>query len=118
MVWFIRGRIVGEEGNPISRFLVWLYRPVVRWALNLRWLTLLLALMVLAMTWYPFSRIGSEFMPPLEVRPLPAGRRPGGRWSIQQARIRPPEALQGTGRTGESGPRGGPKADGDQRDQG
>jgi Cu(I)/Ag(I) efflux system membrane protein CusA/SilA len=65
MVWFIRGRIVSEQGNPISRFLVWLYRPAVRWALDLRWLTLLLALIVLAVTWYPLSRIGSEFMPPL-----------------------------------------------------
>lgn len=65
MVWFIRGRIAPEHRHPISRFFSWLYRPFANLALRFKWLTLLLALVVLAATWYPLNRIGSEFMPPL-----------------------------------------------------
>jgi Cu(I)/Ag(I) efflux system membrane protein CusA/SilA len=65
MVWFIRGKIAAENRNPISRFFSWIYRPFLNFVLRFRWLTLLLALAVLAITWFPLSRIGSEFMPPL-----------------------------------------------------
>ena len=54
-----------SSGIPISRFFSWLYRPFVRFVLRFRWLTLLLALAILGVTWFPLSRIGSEFMPPL-----------------------------------------------------
>jgi len=65
MVWFIRGKIPEEKKNPINRFLIWAYQPVVKLALRFKWLTLLAALVVLAVTWFPFSKLGSEFMPPL-----------------------------------------------------
>ena len=65
MVWFIRGKIPDESKNPINRFLVWIYRPLVRLVLRYRWTTLLIAAAVLALTWFPHTRIGSEFMPPL-----------------------------------------------------
>jgi copper/silver efflux system protein len=65
MVWFIRGKIAPEHRHPISRFFGWLYRPFVSFVLRFRWLTLLLALVVLVATWYPLQHIGSEFMPPL-----------------------------------------------------
>jgi Cu(I)/Ag(I) efflux system membrane protein CusA/SilA len=65
MVWFIRGKIAAENRNPISRFFSWIYRPFLNFVLRFKWLTLLLALAVLAITWFPLSRIGSEFMPPL-----------------------------------------------------
>jgi Cu(I)/Ag(I) efflux system membrane protein CusA/SilA len=65
MVWFIRGKIPSETSNPISRFLIWIYRPLVRLVLRYRWTTLVLAALVLALTWFPHTRIGSEFMPPL-----------------------------------------------------
>lgn len=65
MVWFIRGRIPGESKNPISRFLIWIYQPLVRLVLRHRWATLLIAAGVLVLTLIPHSRIGSEFMPPL-----------------------------------------------------
>ena len=64
MVWFIRGKIAAENRNPISRFFSWIYRPFLNFVLRFKWLTLLLALAVLAITWFPLSRIGSEFMPP------------------------------------------------------
>ncbi|MDR1708133.1 MAG: CusA/CzcA family heavy metal efflux RND transporter [Candidatus Accumulibacter sp.] len=62
---FIRGKILPEMKNPLNRLLIWLYRPII--AVVLRWkiLTLLLALAALAATYYPATRLGSEFMPTL-----------------------------------------------------
>ncbi len=65
MLLFVRGRITPEKRNPVNRFLIWLYRPFVNFVLRFRWLTLLAALLVLAATIYPFMKLGSEFMPPL-----------------------------------------------------
>jgi copper/silver efflux system protein len=65
MAWLIRGKITPETKNPINRFLIWVYQPFVNFALRFRWLTLFLALVVLALTYIPFSRLGKEFMPPL-----------------------------------------------------
>jgi Cu(I)/Ag(I) efflux system membrane protein CusA/SilA len=50
---------------PINRFLIWGYQPVVKFVLRFRSWTLLLALSVLAPTIYPFTKLGKEFMPPL-----------------------------------------------------
>ena len=66
MGYFIRGRILPEEKNPINRVLIWLYRPVLRWALKLRWLVLAAAVAILVVTYIPYSRLGSEFIPPLD----------------------------------------------------
>ncbi|MGA8657970.1 MAG: CusA/CzcA family heavy metal efflux RND transporter [Chthoniobacterales bacterium] len=65
MTWLIRGKIIPEIKNPINRFLIWVYRPVVNFVLRFRWLTILLSLLVLGLTYIPFSRLGKEFMPPL-----------------------------------------------------
>jgi len=65
MTWLIRGKLVPETKNPINRLLIWAYQPFVNFVLRFRWLTLGLALIVLALTYIPFSRLGKEFMPPL-----------------------------------------------------
>jgi len=65
MLLWIRGRITPEFKNPVNRLLIWLYRPCVNFVLRFRWLTLALALLVLAATVYPFQKLGKEFMPPL-----------------------------------------------------
>jgi copper/silver efflux system protein len=65
MVLLIRGRITTENKNPVNRLLIWLYRPVAHFVLRFRWLTLLLALGVMAATIIPLRRLGGEFMPPL-----------------------------------------------------
>jgi len=65
MLLFIRGRIVPEEKNPVSRVLIWLYRPVIAFVLRWKKLTIAFALLVLAVTAYPLSKLGSEFMPTL-----------------------------------------------------
>jgi len=58
-------KIISEKKNPISRILIRIYLPVIRVVLKWRKITILIALIALAVTWYPMSRIGSEFMPPL-----------------------------------------------------
>ncbi|MFN7573187.1 MAG: efflux RND transporter permease subunit [Betaproteobacteria bacterium] len=63
MVYLIRGRILPEEKNPISRVLIAAYRPVIRGVLRARWLTVALAAAVAAASAIPASRLGTEFMP-------------------------------------------------------
>ena len=65
MVLFIRGRILPEHKNPLNRFLIWIYRPIIATVLRWKQLTLLVALAVLALSILPASRLGSEFMPTL-----------------------------------------------------
>jgi Cu(I)/Ag(I) efflux system membrane protein CusA/SilA len=62
---FIRGRILPEQRNPITRFLIWLYRPAIQKVLKYKKLTLVIALLALVSALYPMKRLGSEFMPPL-----------------------------------------------------
>jgi Cu(I)/Ag(I) efflux system membrane protein CusA/SilA len=66
MAWFIRGRIRPEEANPLNRFLIAAYKPLLAAALKAPWLVLLAAVLVLVATAYPASRLGAEFMPPLD----------------------------------------------------
>ena len=65
MVLLIRGRIQPEAKNPVNRFLIALYLPVVRWVLRFKKSTILLAIVALILTLPAFTRLGSEFMPPL-----------------------------------------------------
>src|SRR5207248_6840683 len=65
MVLLIRGKITSEAKNPINRVLIWMYQPFVHFVLRFRWLTVLLAIVILVATVYPYSKLGKEFMPPL-----------------------------------------------------
>ncbi len=65
MVLLIRGHIRAETKNPLSRLLIALYRPILSGALRIRWVTLVLAVVVVGFTAPIFSRLGAEFMPPL-----------------------------------------------------
>ena len=65
MVLLIRGRIRPEARNPLNWLLVALYRPIIAGALHVRWLTLGLAVVVVGFSVPVFSRLGAEFMPPL-----------------------------------------------------
>lgn len=66
MGYFIRGRIIPEKRNPANRFLHFIHSPILRLAMRWRVVTLILAMLLLASTLYPLSKIGSEFMPPLD----------------------------------------------------
>jgi Cu/Ag efflux pump CusA len=61
----IRGRIRGEHENPINRWLVSRYAPIVRFVVRRRGRVVAVALLLLASTVPAFLSLGSEFMPPL-----------------------------------------------------
>ncbi|MFN2368506.1 MAG: efflux RND transporter permease subunit, partial [Desulfurivibrionaceae bacterium] len=65
MGWFIRGKIKPETANPVNRFLIRIYHPLVDLVLNWRKTTILLAVLAVVSAIYPLSRMGSEFMPSL-----------------------------------------------------
>ncbi len=65
MGYFIRGRILPEERNPINRFLIRFYHPVLDIALKYKKTVLVGALLVILSLAWPVLKIGSEFMPPL-----------------------------------------------------
>jgi Cu(I)/Ag(I) efflux system membrane protein CusA/SilA len=65
MMLFIRGKIMPEAKNPVNRFLIWVYRPIIAGVMQWKKMTIFLALMVLVLSIYPASKLGSEFMPTL-----------------------------------------------------
>ena len=65
MTLFIRGKIRLEEKNPVSLVLHKIYEPVARLALRFKKTVIILAVVIMACTVYPFMKVGSEFMPPL-----------------------------------------------------
>jgi Cu(I)/Ag(I) efflux system membrane protein CusA/SilA len=64
--YFIRGRVLAEDKNPLTRVLHALHAPTLIFLLRWRKITLAIAVALLAMTAYPVSQLGSEFMPPLD----------------------------------------------------
>lgn len=63
--YFVRGKIKSEEENPLSKFLVKIYHPIVTFTLKYRWGVIIAAVLIVAATYIPYSKLGSEFMPPL-----------------------------------------------------
>ncbi len=65
MMLFIRGRIMPEARNPVNRFLIWIYRPIIAAVMRWKKLTVATSIIVLGVSFYPASQLGSEFMPTL-----------------------------------------------------
>jgi Cu(I)/Ag(I) efflux system membrane protein CusA/SilA len=65
MIIFVRGRIIPEHKNPVNRFLIWAYRPMIRGVLKAKTLTVIVAFAILAGSAWPATKLGSEFMPNL-----------------------------------------------------
>ena len=66
MGYFIRGKIPSEEKNPISRFLVKIYRPALDWSLKSPKKLLVIAVLIFATSAWPISQLGGEFMPQMD----------------------------------------------------
>ncbi len=66
MGYLIRGRIPAEQSNPLTRYLIRLYRPLLERVLRFPKTTLAAATLVLAATAWPVTQLGGEFMPPLD----------------------------------------------------
>lgn len=65
MLWLIRGRILAEDRNPLNRFFIAAYKPLLAAALKARYATIALAVLLLFSMAWPVMRTGSEFMPAL-----------------------------------------------------
>jgi len=66
MGYFIRGKVISENKNPVNRLLVNSYKPLLNLVLKFPKSTLLIALVITLMGFYPINKIGSEFIPPLD----------------------------------------------------
>jgi len=65
MYYFVRGKMIRESKNPLNNLVIMLYKPVIKLVLRFPGLTIVLAVLLTVATWYPYSKLGSEFMPPL-----------------------------------------------------
>lgn len=65
MIRLMRGRMASEDENPVNRFFVALYKPVIDLALRFKWVTIGIAALLMASAVLPASRLGTEFMPAL-----------------------------------------------------
>ncbi|CAO1667715.1 Cation efflux system protein CusA [Halomonas sp. NYA30] len=66
MGYFIRGRVLPEHKNPVNRLLVGVYMPVLKAVLRFPKTTIALVLAITLVGFWPVSKIGSEFIPPLD----------------------------------------------------
>ena len=66
IIMFVKGHIRAEQANPINRFLIQSYKPALAWVLRKPKLTLIIAAAALAISILPMSRLGAEFMPPMD----------------------------------------------------
>jgi Cu(I)/Ag(I) efflux system membrane protein CusA/SilA len=66
MGYFIRGRVTPEHRNPLNRMLIAAYRPIINTVIRFPRGTLALAAVILVIGLWPATRLGSEFMPPLD----------------------------------------------------
>lgn len=65
MGYFVRGRILPEKRNPINWLLITIYRPIIWTVLRMKFVIIVLAILIVALTVIPLKKLGTEFMPPL-----------------------------------------------------
>jgi len=65
MGFFIRGKMKREDENPVTRILMKMYHPIVDFVMTFRWWVIGASFLITIATFIPFSKLGSEFMPPL-----------------------------------------------------
>ncbi|WP_318475243.1 efflux RND transporter permease subunit [Photobacterium leiognathi] len=66
MGYFVRGRILPESKNPINKALIALYRPILNISLRFPKTIIAIAIVLMASSYYPITKLGSEFIPPLD----------------------------------------------------
>ncbi|NOU51968.1 efflux RND transporter permease subunit [Pseudoalteromonas sp. JBTF-M23] len=66
MGYFIRGKVISERKNPLNRVLIALYMPVLKQVMKFPKFTIVLAITITVIGFYPVNKIGSEFIPPLD----------------------------------------------------
>ncbi|MBL7000964.1 MAG: efflux RND transporter permease subunit, partial [Gammaproteobacteria bacterium] len=66
MGYLIRGKVMPEHKNPVNRLVSWIYLPIIKTVLDAPKTMIFIALITLAIGLWPITKIGSEFMPPLD----------------------------------------------------
>lgn len=66
MGYFIRGKVISQKKNPLNRLVIALYMPVLRRVMQFPKLTIAVAFIITVVGFWPVSKIGSEFIPPLD----------------------------------------------------
>ncbi|OED83206.1 efflux RND transporter permease subunit [Vibrio breoganii] len=66
MGYFVRGKILPEQKNPVNKGLIALYKPLLNFSLSYPKTVILIAIALLGSAYYPLNKIGSEFIPPLD----------------------------------------------------
>ncbi|MCH8079951.1 MAG: efflux RND transporter permease subunit [Proteobacteria bacterium] len=64
--YFVKGRIISSEKNPMTRLLNFIYRPVIRSVLHFPITTVFVSIIIMIIGLWPFTQLGSEFMPELD----------------------------------------------------
>ena len=70
MVFFIKGKIIPENKNPLNRFFIWLYHPILIYGLKLKYVVILLTLIALAAAVPLYQKLNWEFMPMLDEQTM------------------------------------------------
>src|SRR5579859_2436102 len=83
MGFFIRGKIPAEEKNPINRFLIWLYHPVIDFVIKWRWAVVFAAAAVVAWVFFPWNVLAARLLPDSKVK----------QWAFQVGKIFPYQNL-------------------------
>jgi Cu(I)/Ag(I) efflux system membrane protein CusA/SilA len=65
MGYFIRGKIIPERKNPLNRFLIWMYRPLISQITRHPWRVVVVTVALVIVGFWPVNKLGSEFMPDL-----------------------------------------------------
>jgi Cu(I)/Ag(I) efflux system membrane protein CusA/SilA len=79
MGFFIRGKIPPEEKNPLNRFLVWLYHPVIDFVIKWRWAVITTAALLIVWVFFPSNALTARFLPEGRLK----------EWAFQAGRIFP-----------------------------
>ena len=69
MGYLIRGRIRPEEENPINRFFIWIYHPVIDFVIRWRWAVIAIAALVVVWVFFPWNRLVTNYLPQ-PLRPI------------------------------------------------
>src|ERR1039457_3506066 len=77
MGYFIRGRMLPEEKNPLNRFLIWIYHPVIDFVIRWRWTVIISAAAIVVCVFFPWNRLVTNHLP--DPVPLTPAFSPGER---------------------------------------
>ncbi|MFT7004571.1 MAG: Cu(I)/Ag(I) efflux system membrane protein CusA/SilA [Sulfurimonas sp.] len=70
MLFFVKGKILSENKNPLNRFFIWLYHPIIVYGLKLKYIVLIAVVASLGYMYPVYKGLKWEFMPPLNEQSI------------------------------------------------